>query len=92
MLVQGDTAKVARHHRFAVPQHLDPHAAFPASPLLNPGIRDEPLPHHNRLQEADIRSSEHNMGMIDGQHRRIVGEAEDKSAMDEAALIRGHFR
>ena len=60
--------------------------------LFDPGLSDDHFSYANGFEEFDIGRSQNHIGVVDGDHGGIIGQAEDKSTMNQAAAIRGHIR
>ena len=79
------------HHRRARTPHDHRDPALPAVAPLHLGLRLEPVGRHHGAEELRLGAGQHHGRLVDGQHGRVVGQAERESAVDEAARVRRHL-
>ena len=90
MLVQIETNKHAVKHFLFIAGGVDVDLAFFAFDEIHPRLGDDPFADSNRFDEFDVGAAQHHVGMVDGDHGRVVGQTENKTAVNQPLSIHRH--
>ena len=88
---RGKTGEGRLEHHVVAPSDQRGDEDLLSFSSVDPSFCDELLTHPDRPQEAGLGTPEHNVRVVHREHRRMVGETEDESAVNQAVVIGRHL-
>ncbi len=91
MFIEHKTGKGALENQVIPPGDIRRHDVFFAFHLYRPGGGHYGVAYFYRLQEAGLGAAQDDIRAIDGNHGRVVGQAENETAMHQAGFVNSHI-
>ncbi len=89
-MIENEGGEATFEDFFTLDFSLNFHDPFLPLSDLKFGLENHCLTLTHRSQKANFRGSEHDVGVVDGGHRGVIGGAKEKAAVNQAFAIGQH--